>query len=271
MASAGGNPNQFDMQKLFRPPSSSSNPSPSAPFHPPASYTAGAPPSPYPPAPSGFSYPPHSPQFHHHPFIHYPQENLQRPTVSYPVPPPHLPIPNPSPNGSGPNPGARLMALLGNSPQAQLEFATSMPAALGPVELAATRYPAPSAPPAVMSAAQALPARTSAQVPPARLPSAKIPRGRPLGGGERSVHDVDSRLPGETQPPQLEVTPITKYISDPGLVLGKQIAVNRTYICYGLKLGTIRVLNINTALRSLLRGIHRFDLPNLINHLRFCL
>ncbi|PPS03100.1 hypothetical protein GOBAR_AA17560 [Gossypium barbadense] len=54
--------------------------------------------------------------------------------------------------------------------------------------------------------------------------------------------------------PQLEVTPITKYASDPGLVLGRQIAVNRNYICYGLKLGNIRILNINTALRSLLRG-----------------
>lgn len=68
------------------------------------------------------------------------------------------------------------------------------------------------------------------------------------------MHDVDSRLPGEAEPPQLEVTPITKYTSDPGLVLGRQIAVNRTYIVYGLKLGNIRVLNINTALRSLLRG-----------------
>ncbi|XWS15438.1 hypothetical protein CRYUN_Cryun34aG0000900 [Craigia yunnanensis] len=35
---------------------------------------------------------------------------------------------------------------------------------------------------------------------------------------------------------------------------GCQIAVNRNYICYGLKLGNIRILNINTALRSLLRG-----------------
>ncbi|KAG1363793.1 enhancer of mRNA-decapping protein 4 [Cocos nucifera] len=104
----------------------------------------------------------------------------------------------------------------------------------------------PSAPPAVLAVV--------GQPAPARLPSSKMPRGRHLGGGDRVVYDVDSRLPGESQPPQLEVTPITKYTSDPGLVLGRQIAVNRTYICYGLKLGAIRVLNINTALRSLLRG-----------------
>lgn len=67
------------------------------------------------------------------------------------------------------------------------------------------------------------------------------------------MYDIDVRMAGEVQP-QLEVTPITKYASDPGLVLGRQIAVNKSYICYGLKLGAIRVLNINTALRYLLRG-----------------
>ncbi|KAK7243539.1 hypothetical protein RIF29_38339 [Crotalaria pallida] len=44
---------------------------------------------------------------------------------------------------------------------------------------------------------------------------------------------------GEVQP-QLEVAPITKYTSDHGLALGWQIMVNRTYICYGLKLVAIR-------------------------------
>lgn len=82
--------------------------------------------------------------------------------------------------------------------------------------------------------------------------SSKLPKGRHLIG-DHLVYDIDVRLPGEVQP-QLEVTPITKYVSDPGLVLGRQIAVNRNYICYGLKMGNIRVLNINTALRSLLRG-----------------
>jgi enhancer of mRNA-decapping protein 4 len=87
---------------------------------------------------------------------------------------------------------------------------------------------------------------------PTRMLSTKLPKGRHLKG-ENVVYDIDVKLPGEMQP-QLEVTPITKYASDPGLVLGRQIAVNRSYICYGLKLGAIRVLNINTALRYLLRG-----------------
>lgn len=67
------------------------------------------------------------------------------------------------------------------------------------------------------------------------------------------MYDLDARLQGEVQP-QLEVTPITKYGSDPQLVVGRQIAVNKVYICYGLKGGNIRILNINTALRSLFRG-----------------
>ncbi|KAG2273144.1 hypothetical protein Bca4012_085949 [Brassica carinata] len=82
--------------------------------------------------------------------------------------------------------------------------------------------------------------------------SGKVPTGRRLSG-EHAVYDVDVRLRGEIQP-QLEVTPITKYGSDPQLVVGRQIAVNKVYICYGLKGGNIRVLNINTALRALFRG-----------------
>ncbi|KAG0473885.1 hypothetical protein HPP92_015742 [Vanilla planifolia] len=243
MASAGGNPNQFDMQKLFRPPTPSSNPNPNATFHLAAPFAAGNPTLPYPTAaPLGaFSYPTTVPPFHHNPFIHYPQETVHRPAVSYPVPPAHLP----NPNSPGQNPGARLMALLGNAPPAQREFPASMPVASTPSELPEMIRNIPSSLPAVMSPTQVQPTRT---------PSTKVARGWHLGRGERIVHDVDSSLSGETLPPQLEVTPITKYISDPGLVLGRQIAVNRTYICYGLKLGTIRVLNINTALRSLLRG-----------------
>jgi enhancer of mRNA-decapping protein 4 len=61
--------------------------------------------------------------------------------------------------------------------------------------------------------------------PPIRMPSSKLPKGRHLGG-DRVVYDVDMRLEGETQP-QLEVTPITKYQSDPHLVFGRQIAHNK--------------------------------------------
>lgn len=97
-------------------------------------------------------------------------------------------------------------------------------------------------------------------------------KGKHLSVGGQQVYDIDSRDPDDPQPTQLEVTPITKYISDPGLVIGRQIAVNKTYICYGLKLGAIRVLNINTALRSLLRGHNQvFHLSSILTHLIFFL
>ncbi|XP_058114750.1 enhancer of mRNA-decapping protein 4-like isoform X2 [Magnolia sinica] len=85
-----------------------------------------------------------------------------------------------------------------------------------------------------------------------RVPSRKLPKGRHLVG-KRVAYDVDVRLPGELQP-QLEAMPFMMYESDPGLVLGRKIAVNRTYICYGLKTGEIMVRNINNALRSFLKG-----------------
>ncbi|KAK3158952.1 hypothetical protein QOZ80_2AG0143850 [Eleusine coracana subsp. coracana] len=242
MASPAGNPNPnpnppFELGKLFRPPANPMPTATAAPIFPGAAGGSAGPP----PLSGPFSYPPVTPPFHHGPYLHYPQDphGMPRPVVSFPMPSPN---PNPSaiPNAAvpGPNPGARLMQLLGNSGPTQLETAVSMPP-----------------PTSEFAPPQPLPAMPSA--PPARMlssTSSKMPRGRLLGGGERAVHDVDSRLPGEAHPPQLEVTPITKYTSDPGLVLGRQIAVNRTYIVYGLKLGNIRVLNINTALRSLLRG-----------------
>ncbi|XP_062220161.1 enhancer of mRNA-decapping protein 4-like [Phragmites australis] len=244
MASPSGNPNPnppFELGKLFRPPP---NPMPTATAAPIFPGRAGGPAGP--PPPSGpYSYPPVTPPFHRGPYLHYPQDPhphaMPRSVVSFPMPNPNPnPNPNVNPNAAapGPNPGARLMQLLGNSGQTQLETAVSM-----------------SPPTSEFAQPPPLPAMPSA--PPVRMlssTSSKVPRGRLLGGGDRAVHDVDSRLPGEAQPPQLEVTPITKYTSDPGLVLGRQIAVNRTYIVYGLKLGNIRVLNINTALRSLLRG-----------------
>ncbi|RWW42688.1 hypothetical protein BHE74_00051730 [Ensete ventricosum] len=252
MASPGGNPN------LFKLPSANPITGPS-PFSQPSSYPS--PPSSYPsPPPHGaFSYPPTTSPFHHHPFLLYPQDPLHRPAIAYAPAGAHPPNPNSalttSPNPiSNNNPGARLMALL-NPPTSQFESAVSMPApSTVPLELS---------PPANAVALRSTPFTLAVVQPvPARLPSCKLPRGRLLGGGHACAYDVDSRLLGESQPPQLEVTPITKYISDPGLVLGRQIAVNRTYICYGLKLGAIRVLNINTALRSLLKGHSQVDLAS---------
>nr|XP_011461871.1 PREDICTED: enhancer of mRNA-decapping protein 4-like isoform X2 [Fragaria vesca subsp. vesca] len=75
-----------------------------------------------------------------------------------------------------------------------------------------------------------------------RMSSDKLPQGRHLSGVS-VVYDVDVRRPGEFQP-QLGVrSTITNY--DPQPVLGRQIAVNKSYICYGLKLGIIRVMNKN--------------------------
>lgn len=91
-------------------------------------------------------------------------------------------------------------------------------------------------------------------VPAIQLSSSNVSIGRNLIG-DYVVYDIDVRLPGEVMPQQLEVTPITKYGSDPELVMGRQIAVNDSYICYGLKQGAVRVLNVNTALRSLLKGL----------------
>jgi enhancer of mRNA-decapping protein 4 len=107
-------------------------------------------------------------------------------------------------------------------------------------------------PPALVPALPTAPPVNLAPAAP-RLPGTKPPpRGRFLKG-EHVVYDIDVRMPFEAQP-QLEVSPITLYGSDPVLVLGRQIAVNRSYICYGLRAGTIRILNINTDFRVLLRG-----------------
>ncbi|KAJ3694750.1 hypothetical protein LUZ60_000127 [Juncus effusus] len=200
--------------------------------------------------PGPFSYPPATPPYHIRPFIPPyagggggpDSASVPRPVISYPNPNPNTsPSPNPNPNA-----GVRLMQLLGNTTPSHLESAVSMPPPQNPIPT----NPNPSPTSAISS--PILPAVPATG--PARMPSTKMPRGRHLGDGDRAVHDVDSRLPGEAQAPQLEVSPITKYTSDPGLVLGRQIAVNRSYIVYGLKLGNIRVLNSKTALRSLLRG-----------------
>ncbi|KAG5105135.1 hypothetical protein JHK82_042105 [Glycine max] len=290
MASSG-NPNpqlqqpqqqqNFDFNKLFKAPTTSSPstspsipnpsnlnsspsfpaPSPSTP--PPSSYPT--PSSSYPP-PTG-TYPYHHPHFLPYPALHHHQQQHQEhPLILHHLPQMHAPqrppIFQPSPSSphlpSSPNPptGARLMALLGtqNPPSNQEpSLAYSSPSATVPSPVVSdfSVPPNPSGLPSTQPSGSPV-NLASPQSTPTRMLSTKMPKGRHLIG-EHAVYDIDVRVPGEVQP-QLEVTPITKYASDPGLVLGRQIAVNKSYICYGLKLGAIRVLNINTALRYLLRG-----------------
>ncbi|KAI3510177.1 hypothetical protein L1887_25708 [Cichorium endivia] len=235
----GGGP--FDVQRLFNPSSSP----------PPITTTLQNPNHPYPPPSTAASYPPPTvtggpysylppqtnPLFHHQfhippppfhpqqqPDNHLPSNLQHQRSLPYPT----SPLQPPSPNNTNPNHGARLMALLSAPPPSIPDIPSQ------------SSIPLPN---------PMLPSSTG----PSRMPSSKLPKGRHLVG-DRVVYDIDVRLPGEIQP-QLEVTPITKYGSDPCLVVGRQIAVNKTYICYGLKPGTIRVLNINTALRSLLKGL----------------
>ncbi|PON47233.1 WD repeat containing protein [Parasponia andersonii] len=265
MASPGNpNPQQqqpqpFDMHKFFKPTNpptpTSQNPNPnlsSAPFP--------IPPSSYPPPSGAFSYPPQTSPFHHqfqyHPH-HLPQPHLQQQipysqdqvpsnlhqqrSLSYPTPPLQPPPANfnITPPQNNPNSGARIMALLG-APPPNIELPPQPSSGV-------SEFPGPLSVPVPLTIPMGI-----SPAGPIRMPSSKLPKGRHLIG-DHVVYDVDVRLQGEVQP-QLEVTPITKYGSDPQLVLGRQIAVNKSYICYGLKQGNIRVLNIHTALRSLFRA-----------------
>ncbi|XP_021623109.1 enhancer of mRNA-decapping protein 4 isoform X2 [Manihot esculenta] len=229
---------------------SSSYPPPTGPYHPYHPHYL----TPYPtPAPQL--------QQHHNQFLtNMQQQNRLQPISSFPPPatavaaPSIAPSPSPfSPNN--PNPSGVLMDILTNHHhQQQHPPSTSliMPFSSASSSSAVSNFnaPIPSAPPVSLASPTHQPQQPSPT--PMRMLSSKLPKGRHLIGNH-VVYDIDVRLQGEVQP-QLEVTPITKYVSDPGLVLGRQIAVNRNYICYGLKPGAIRILNINTALRSLLRG-----------------
>ncbi|GJR26830.1 WD40 repeat-containing protein [Tanacetum coccineum] len=112
-------------------------------------------------------------------------------------------------------------------------------------------YPTPPNPNPNSTALLTTPSTDTTTSPPLHFTNSG-PTGRCLSGGV-VVYDVDVRLGVEMQP-QLEATPITKYGSDPVLVLGRQIAVSKSYICYGLKQGAVRVINKNTGLRALFKG-----------------
>jgi len=247
---SAGNPG-FDIQNYFKTgnPANLAPPAPTQPpFHP---FNPGN----FPPATSyqtptsgSFAFP----MYQHNPYMNmnYSQEQASRP---HPSPSPYTPQGSPaqlrlsSPIPSPPSDGAKLMALLNtHSTPSSLELPPSINS-LEPFQV--SMQPMGLAPPAIPTAP---PVNLAPQRTPSRLLSSKLPRGRCLHG-DHAVYDIDLRLPGEAQP-QLEVSPITVYTSDPLLVGGQQIAVNRNYICYGLRAGNIRILNINTALRALLRG-----------------
>lgn len=192
------------------------------------------------------------PMYQHNPYMNmnYSQEQASRP---HPAPPnytqqgPSAQLRLSSPIPSPPSDGAKLMALLNTH---SIPSSLELPPAINSLEpFQASMQPMALAPPAIPTAP---PVNLTLQRTPSRLLSCKLPRGRCLHG-DHVVYDIDLRLSGEAQP-QLEVSPITVYTSDPLLVGGQQIAVNRNYICYGLRAGNIRILNINTALRALLRG-----------------
>ncbi|XVF70961.1 hypothetical protein PTKIN_Ptkin11bG0204300 [Pterospermum kingtungense] len=227
MASTG-NPNQtipFDMQKLFKPTiSNPSNPQPQNPS------------SPYATSPSS-SYPSPSPPFFHPQYhqFYMPPSSATHPNYQNPPQPQDAKsLSFPSPPSAPYNAGTQILALINSSPQ-NPEFPPQ------------NQLPKQYQPPPAEFLGSGGP-----NVGPLMVPTCKLPKGRRLSGAQVD-YDIDTRLSGEVQP-QLEVTPITKYGSDPQLVLGRQIAVNKSYICYGLKGGNVRILNMNTALRSLFRG-----------------
>ncbi|EEF31764.1 conserved hypothetical protein [Ricinus communis] len=244
-------PPQFDMHKLFMPTTSTppplpptTTPSPSPPpppqYNPTLIFPSPATTSYPPPTLSNFpfhqfpqqfpqQFSPSPPTFSHAPPPPPPQQQQQQPhrSLSYPTPPLQPQTPSPR-NNNIDRSGAEIMALL--------------------------RPPPPPPPIQEQPEGSGTLVIPGGVVGPIRMASSKMPKGRRIGSGEVAVcYDVDVRLQGEVQP-QLEVTPITKYNSDPQLCLGRQIAVNKSYICYGLKQGNIRILNINTALRSLFRS-----------------
>lgn len=160
------------------------------------------------------------------------------------------------PVASSPLDGARLMALLATqSAGGTLSNSNEEEPVSGPSEGYPPLGKVPPMPPAVATSLAPAPLSKAVQV-------RKLPKGRVLKG-ERVSYDIDVRKIDE-ELPRLEVQPITVYASDPEPVLGKQIAVNRTYICYGLRQATIRIFNLLTAGRAVLRGhtivsdVHQF-------------
>lgn len=88
--------------------------------------------------------------------------------------------------------------------------------------------------------------------PPARALCSKVLKGQFISG-EHAVYDIDKQVSRDTLQ-HLDVLPISVYGWDLVLVTGRQVAVNRKYICYCLRPGSIRILSRNVASRGLFQG-----------------
>nr|GEW81222.1 hypothetical protein [Tanacetum cinerariifolium] len=188
----------FDAQRFFN-PNLPSNPNPNLPY-PPPSTAASYPPPTVTGAGVPYSYP-QPPLFHHQYAPQYENSN-PNPNPSNPNMQHQRSVPYPTPSLQPPaNHGARLMALLSAPMATSVENANMVPS---------------------MMTSALVSAGGVGGTGPMRMASSKMPKGRHLVG-EKVAYDIDVRLGGEVQP-QLEVTPITKYGSDPELLVGRQIA-----------------------------------------------
>jgi enhancer of mRNA-decapping protein 4 len=164
---------------------------------------------------------------------------------------------SPNPAGALPLDGARLMALLttrsgsdgpskedktrttvAGPPQSSMECPRSSHGNTPEVSV-----PPPAIAPAMQPVNLVLSSSSST------FSSNMLPKGRSLRG-EHVVYDVDVRRSGEAQP-QLEVCPLTVFWFPAVLQMGRQIAVNRRYLCYVLQGNKIEICSVDS-----LRGNH---------------
>jgi enhancer of mRNA-decapping protein 4 len=167
---------------------------------------------------------------------------------------------SPNPAGALPLDGARLLALLttlsgSDGPSKEDKTRTTV---AGPPQSSMERprsshgnTPEVSVPPAAIAPAMqtAPPVNLVLSSSSSRFSSNMLPKGRSLRG-EHVVYDVDLRRSGEAQP-QLEVCPITQQSFHPPLLMGRQIAVNRRYLCYTNGKHRIEICSVDS-----LRGNH---------------
>lgn len=94
--------------------------------------------------------------------------------------------------------------------------------------------------------------------------SRKQPRGRAIFAGE-TFYNIDE-LKEEEVRPNLIMRPVAKVASDFEATYDRLIAVNSSYLCYGLKQGHIRVISRSTGAKALLKG-HTGPIADMAIHL----